>query len=75
MQKVRKNFGPVPVKEGEIHELEILSIGEKGDGIAKVEGFVIVVPEAKLGKRYNVEITAVRGRVGFGKALSRIKDG
>ena len=40
----RRAFGPVPVKEGETYDVTIEGIGEKGDGIAKIQGFVIVVP-------------------------------
>jgi predicted RNA-binding protein with TRAM domain len=73
MMQNNRQFGPTPVKEGEIRELEIINIGEKGDGIARVEGFIIIVPETKRGKRYHVEITAIRGRVGFGKIIAPAK--
>jgi len=62
-------FGAVPVKEGEVRELLIEGIGEKGDGIAKVEGFVVVVPKTEQGKKYSVKITAIRGKVGFGEVV------
>jgi 23S rRNA (uridine2552-2'-O)-methyltransferase len=62
-------FGAIPVKEGEVRELQIVAIGEKGDGIAKIEGFVIVVPNTEEGKNYRVKITAIRGKVGFGEVV------
>lgn len=58
-----------PVKEGEIYPVTIEAIGEKGDGIAKIKGYVIVVPKAQQGKSYNVKITAVRGKVSFGEVV------
>ena len=58
-----------PVKEGQTYDVEILSIGEKGDGIAKVEGFVIVVPGTKKGDKVKVKINAVRGKVSFGEVV------
>ncbi len=58
-----------PVKEGQTYDVEILSIGEKGDGIAKVEGFVIVVPGTKKGDKIKVKVNAVRGKVSFGEVV------
>jgi predicted RNA-binding protein with TRAM domain len=60
---------PVPVEEGKQYEVVIESIGKKGDGIAKIDGFVVVVPEGKRGNKVTVEITAVRGSVSFGKVV------
>lgn len=60
---------PVPVKEGEEHMVTIEGIGEKKDGIAKIDGFVIIVPKAEIGQRVWVRITAVRGKVGFAEIL------
>ena len=40
-----RSFAPVNV--GDEIELKIEAVGEKGDGIAKVKGFVIFVPNAK----------------------------
>lgn len=60
---------PIPVMEGDVKEVIIESIGDKGDGIAKIKGFVIVVPKAKRGEKVWIKITAIRGRVGFGVLL------
>lgn len=60
---------PIPVMEGDVKEVTIESIGEKGDGIAKIKGFVIVVPKATRGEKVWIKITAIRGRVGFATLL------
>lgn len=65
----RRSFGPVPVKEGDVYDVTIEGIGEKGDGIAKIQGFVIVVPKTQQGQRVKVKITAVRGKVSFGEVV------
>ncbi len=65
----RRNFGPVPVREGETYDVTIEGIGEKGDGIAKIQGFVIVVPNTQQGQRIKVRITAVRGKVSFAEVV------
>lgn len=65
----RGSRGPIPVKEGETYDVEIEGIGEKGDGIAKVNGYVIIVPGVKKGDNVKVRINAVRGKVSFGEVI------
>jgi Predicted RNA-binding protein, contains TRAM domain len=39
-----------PVTEDETREVEIESLGDQGDGIAKVDrGFVVIVPDTEIG--------------------------
>ena len=38
----------VPVEEGEVYDVTIQDIARQGDGIARIEGFVIFVPAPKL---------------------------
>jgi len=48
-------------EEGDQMEVEIVSIGDKGDGIAKDEnGFVIMVPGTQKGDRVTIEISNIR---------------
>jgi len=54
-----------PVSEGDIVEVEIDDLGSKGDGIARVEGFVVFVPGAEVGETYDVEITSVGNKFAF----------
>ncbi|MFB6245068.1 MAG: TRAM domain-containing protein [Candidatus Nanohaloarchaea archaeon] len=56
-----------PVSEGETVELEIEDLGSKGDGIARVEGFVVFVPGGEVGESYEVEITSVGRKFAFGE--------
>ncbi|AJF62501.1 MAG: hypothetical protein QT11_C0001G0352 [archaeon GW2011_AR20] len=60
-----RSFAPVNV--GDEIELKIEAVGEKGDGIAKVKGFVIFVPGVKQGETVKVRITKVLRKVGFGE--------
>ncbi len=64
----------VPVKEGEIYDVEIEGMGEKGDGIAKVRGYVIIVPGVKKGDKVKIKVTAVRGRVSFGEVVGEAEE-
>lgn len=59
-----------PVEEGEIREVEIEDIGEKGDGIARIgPGYIVFVPDTVLGDRVTVEITDVRENFAFGEVI------
>lgn len=55
-----------PVEEGEVHGVAIESLGDRGDGIAKVErGYVLIVPGGRPGDEVTVEIENVRQNVAF----------
>ncbi|WP_435098903.1 TRAM domain-containing protein [Halorubrum sp. N11] len=57
--------GP-PVSEGDVREVTIETLGDKGDGIAKIErGYVVIVPDSAPGDEPTVEITSVRENVSF----------
>lgn len=58
-----------PVSEGDIVELEIEDLGSKGDGIARVEGFVVFVPGGEVDQEYEVEITSVGRKFAFGEIV------
>ena len=58
-----------PVREGEEIDVRIESIGEKGDGIAKKDGFVLFVPNVKEGDEVRIKVTKVLRKVGFAEVL------
>ena len=60
-----------PVKEGDELDVMIEAVGGKGDGIAKVEGFVLFVPGTRQGEQVKVRITKVLRNVGFAEVVSR----
>ncbi len=64
---MQERFGGdfAPVKVGEELDVKIEAVGEKGDGIAKVKGFVLFVPGVKEGDEVKVKITRVLRKVGF----------
>jgi 23S rRNA (uridine2552-2'-O)-methyltransferase len=56
-----------PVEEGQEYEMECISKGQKGDGICKYEGYVVIVPGAEPEQTYKVRITKVKDKFGFGE--------
>ena len=57
---------PKPVEMGKEYEVEVSEISNRGDGIARVQGFVIFVPGAKAGQKTKIRITSIGNR--FAKA-------
>ena len=58
-----------PVKVGDEFDVRIEAVGEKGDGIAKKQNFVIFVPGVKEGDTIRVRVTKVLRKVGFGEKI------
>ena len=60
-----------PVSEGEIRTVTIETVGDQGDGIAKVErGYVIIVPNTTPGDDLRIQIQTVRENVAFAQKLN-----
>jgi len=48
-----------PVKVGESYDVSIDDLAKEGDGIARVEGFVIFVPQTKVGDKVTIKVNKV----------------
>ena len=58
-----------PVKVGDELEETIEAVGEKGDGVAKKDGFVLFVPGTKQGDKVKIRVTRVLRKVGFAEVV------
>ena len=58
-----------PVNVGDEIDVTIESVGEKGDGVAKKDGFVLFVPGAQQGQHLRIKVTRVLKKVGFAESL------
>lgn len=67
---IGKRFVDAPVIVGESVTVTIEDRGDEGDGIARIDGYPIFIPDVDLEEEVTIEIEAVKGRYGFG---SRIK--
>ncbi len=65
-----QNIKP-PVEVGEELDVVIEAVGEKGDGIAKKNGFVLFIQGAKEGETVRVKITKVLQKVGFADVVGK----
>src|SRR3989344_7805593 len=71
----RGSRGFAPINVGDTIDVTIEAQGEKGDGLAKVKGFVIFVPGAKQGDRVKVKINKVLKKVGFAEIVGKASEG
>jgi predicted RNA-binding protein with TRAM domain len=68
--------GPKPVETGKQYDVQITEISRQGDGIARIQGFVIFVKGGKVGQKPKIRITNVGARfataevVGEGQATT-----
>lgn len=59
-----------PVEEGKIYECEIEDLGREGDGLARINNFVVFVPNTTVGQKVKIKIVRVMRRVAFGEVVS-----
>jgi predicted RNA-binding protein with TRAM domain len=58
-----------PVKVDEELDVTIEAVGERGDGIAKVKGFVLFVANTQKGEHIRIKVTKVLSKVGFAEKI------
>lgn len=64
-----RSFKPKPVEVGKEYDVTISEISRRGDGIAKIDGFVIFVAGAKQGWQGKVKVTQVANRFATGAVV------
>lgn len=67
-----EDYSDKPVEEGKTYEVTVEDLGSKGDGIARVDGFVVFVPETEVGEVVEVEISSVGRKFAFGEVVDRV---
>lgn len=63
----------MPIKKNETYIVEIIDNGYSGEGIAKIEGFTIFIPNAIKGEKIKILIVKVLTSHAFGKILEIIE--
>ncbi len=61
------------IEKNKIYTIEITGVGEKGEGIGKIDGFAVFVPYALLGEVAEVLIVKVLKSYAFGKLMGILK--
>ena len=66
---VGKGRVTAPVAAGERLEVDVVDVGEEGDGIANVDGYTLFVPGTEPGTAVEVRVTDVKPRFGFAERV------
>ena len=54
--------GPKPVEAGKEYDVQVTEISRKGDGVARIQGFIIFVKGGRVGQKTRVRVTHVGDR-------------
>ena len=66
----RGGYDPTaPIEVGKEYDVNIEDIAREGDGIARVEGFVIFVADTKVGDAVKIQIGKVMRRFAIGHKI------
>jgi len=61
--------GPRPVEAGKEYDVEVTEISRRGDGVAKVQGFIIFVKGARVGDKVRIKVESVGPRFAIATSL------
>jgi len=67
-------FQRAPVEEGQEINVVIDDIGSRGDGITRIQSFLIFVPQAKVGERLRVKILKVGRKFAIAEKVKQEKE-
>jgi predicted RNA-binding protein with TRAM domain len=62
--------GPKPVESGKEYDVQVTEISRKGDGVARVQGFIIFVKGGRVGQKTRVRVTHVGDRFATAETIS-----
>jgi predicted RNA-binding protein with TRAM domain len=68
--KTNDMFGPKPVEVGKEYDVQITELSRKGDGIARIQRFVIFVKNGKVGQNTKIKVIQVGNRFATAEIVS-----
>ncbi|UCH70174.1 MAG: TRAM domain-containing protein [Candidatus Bathyarchaeota archaeon] len=67
-------FQRAPVRVGQEINVVINDIGTRGDGIARIQNFLVFVPQAKTGERLRVKIQKIGRKFAIAEKIKEEKE-
>ncbi|MCP8304605.1 MAG: TRAM domain-containing protein [archaeon] len=58
---------------GKEYDVSITEISRRGDGVAKIEGFIVFVPETKVGQKARIKIVQMGNRHANGQIVEAVE--
>lgn len=66
---IARNFLTAPVRPGDRRTVRITDRGKDGDGIARIEGYTLFVPNTEVGNEYTIKVTDCKTQFGFAEVV------
>ncbi len=66
------NFGglkPVEIGKGKEYDVQVTERSQRGDGIARIQGFVIFVKNRKIGYNPKIKVISIGNRFAIGEIV------
>ena len=64
---MKKKLPSVPVQKNECYEAAVTGLTQEGNGVVKVDGFSVFVPQTAIGDRIRFRVVKVLSSYGFGR--------
>ena len=65
---------PKPVEVGKEYDVEIQETSRRGEGIARIEGLVVFVPNTKPGDKVRIKVTNISRRFAEAEVIGEAKE-
>jgi predicted RNA-binding protein with TRAM domain len=65
---------PKPVEVGKEYDAEIQETSRRGDGIARIEGLVVFIPNTKIGDKLRIKVTNISRRFAEAEVLGAAQE-
>ena len=62
--------GPKPVEVGKEYDVQVTETSQRGDGIARIQGFVIFVKNGSAGENLKVKVSSVGSRFAIAEIVN-----
>jgi predicted RNA-binding protein with TRAM domain len=72
-QRVGRSFPPKPVEVGKEYDVAIQEMSRRGEGIARIEGFVVFVPNTQNGDHVKIRVTRISRRFAEAEVVEKEK--
>jgi predicted RNA-binding protein with TRAM domain len=69
------SFKEKPVKVGEEVDVQVSELSRRGDGVARIEGFVIFIPGTKQGQQAKIRIKEVKASFATAEVIETVSTG
>ena len=71
-RRERGGFIPKPVEVGKEYDVNIEELSSRGEGIARVQGLVIFVPNTKQGEHVKIKVTRISRRFAEAQVVGKL---